>query len=169
MRFSFIARILLSKARRFVSEQDPWYQPRVGTGNLPILERSHSYRHNPILQTTFSPAPGIFGQSRLLDKNRLPGPREGKQRGIKSGGGSDWMQAGAVDLSLPPNRVRRERGTEGVSDVYRTGLIFQISSAYWRMVRSLENFPERATFKMAFFCHISGSLYCLPASFCMAR
>src|SRR5262249_41191110 len=44
---------------------------------------------------------------------------------------------------------------------YGTGQGFapQISAAYWAMVRSLENFPEPATFKIAFRAHASSSAY----------
>ncbi len=38
-----------------------------------------------------------------------------------------------------------------------TGLTFQISSAYWRMVRSLENLPERAVLSTAIRVHRSWS------------
>ena len=42
---------------------------------------------------------------------------------------------------------------------YRTGhgLASQISAAYSTMVRSLENLPEAATFRMAFCAHPFGS------------
>src|SRR5712672_1896077 len=39
------------------------------------------------------------------------------------------------------------------------GLTFQIAAAYSAMVRSLENFPEPATFKMALRTHASGRAY----------
>src|SRR5271169_3108885 len=39
------------------------------------------------------------------------------------------------------------------------GFTFQISVAYSAIVRSLENFPEPATFKMALRAHPSGSAY----------
>jgi hypothetical protein len=37
------------------------------------------------------------------------------------------------------------------------GFAFQISAAYWAIVRSLENFPEPATFRIAFRAHPSPS------------
>jgi len=45
--------------------------------------------------------------------------------------------------------------------LYDTGHGFacQISAAYCAMVRSLENFPEPATFRMALRAHASGSAY----------
>jgi len=39
------------------------------------------------------------------------------------------------------------------------GFMFQMPAAYSAMVRSLENFPELATFKIAFCAHPSGSEY----------
>ena len=39
------------------------------------------------------------------------------------------------------------------------GCTFQISLAYSAMVRSLENFPEPATFKIALLAHALGSRY----------
>src|SRR5271166_4096063 len=39
------------------------------------------------------------------------------------------------------------------------GLTFQISAAYCAIVRSLENFPEPATFRMALRAHWSESAY----------
>ena len=38
------------------------------------------------------------------------------------------------------------------------GFAFQISAAYWTMVRSLENFPELAIFKIALRAHSSRSV-----------
>ena len=38
------------------------------------------------------------------------------------------------------------------------GFAFQISAAYWTMVRSLENFPELAIFKIALRAHSSPSV-----------
>ena len=40
-----------------------------------------------------------------------------------------------------------------------TGCTFQISLLYSAMLRSLENFPEPATFRMALYAHPSGSAY----------
>ena len=37
------------------------------------------------------------------------------------------------------------------------GLAFQISAAYWAIVRSLENFPDPAIFKIALRAHASSS------------
>ncbi len=45
-----------------------------------------------------------------------------------------------------------------------TGFTFQISSAYWRMVRSLENLPERATLSTAMRVHCSWSSQALETS-----
>ena len=39
------------------------------------------------------------------------------------------------------------------------GFTFQMPDAYSAMVRSLENFPEEATFRMALRAHASGSEY----------
>ena len=39
------------------------------------------------------------------------------------------------------------------------GSTFQILAAYSEMVRSLENFPEPATFKIALRAQVSGSAY----------
>ena len=45
-----------------------------------------------------------------------------------------------------------------------TGFTFQISSAYCRMVRSLENLPERAVLRIAIRVHCSGSIQALETS-----
>jgi hypothetical protein len=47
------------------------------------------------------------------------------------------------------------------ADVHDTGhgFAFQISDAYSAMVRSLENFPEAATFKIALAAQALGSRY----------
>ena len=39
-----------------------------------------------------------------------------------------------------------------------TGSTFQISVAYWRIARSLEKIPHRATLRIAIFAHLSRSL-----------
>src|SRR4029077_396648 len=49
------------------------------------------------------------------------------------------------------------------------GFTFQISSAYSEMVRSVENLPELATFKMAFRVQPSGSLYKSSARWSASR
>ena len=46
------------------------------------------------------------------------------------------------------------------------GSTFQISAAYSAIVRSLENFPELATFRIALRAHASGSAYRAPSSSC---
>src|SRR4029077_1460649 len=46
------------------------------------------------------------------------------------------------------------------------GSAFQIPAAYSAMVRSLENFPEQATLRMALRAHASGSAYRSPARCC---
>ena len=48
-------------------------------------------------------------------------------------------------------------------------LMFQMSEAYSAIVRSLENLPVRATFKMALRVQTVGSRYCNPASRCAFR
>src|SRR5208337_2995716 len=46
------------------------------------------------------------------------------------------------------------------------GSAFQMSRAYSAMVRSLENFPELATFRMALRAHSPGFAYNAPAASC---
>src|SRR5271165_583160 len=46
------------------------------------------------------------------------------------------------------------------------GSAFQISEAYWAMARSLENFPELATFRIALCAHAPGSAYNAPSWSC---
>ena len=41
--------------------------------------------------------------------------------------------------------------------------MFQISSAYSRMVRSLENLPMRETLRIVLLSHTAGCLYSVPA------
>src|SRR5262249_21756511 len=59
-------------------------------------------------------------------------------------------------------------GAVGPPNAYGTGhgSAFQIPSAYSRMVRSAENFPEKAMLRIAFFAHSSGRRYRLATSAC---
>ena len=52
-----------------------------------------------------------------------------------------------------------------IADVYGTGhgFTFQMSAAYSAMVRSLENLPEPATFRIALRAQASGSAYSSPS------
>src|SRR5271157_3191295 len=58
----------------------------------------------------------------------------------------------------PFSLLRLVRGNYAFSGIGH-GFTFQISAAYSAMVRSLENFPEPATFRMALCAHPCGSLY----------
>ena len=66
--------------------------------------------------------------------------------------------AGVVELpgdGLP--RLGVGRGAPDGRDHTFTGLSFQMSRVYSRMVRSLENLPMRAVLRMAIFAHFAGS------------
>jgi hypothetical protein len=79
---------------------------------------------------------------------------------------ADWLPAGFLrkvsdlySLNLFPVSQaswRRLRPLVGPSHGTREGLAFQISAAYSAMLRSLENLPELATFRIAFVAHSSG-------------
>jgi len=70
-----------------------------------------------------------------------------------------WNVYGVFLKQRSPNPLRARRS--GPKSIYCTGdgFKFQMSFAYSVMVRSLENFPERATFMMALLSHASGSAY----------
>src|SRR5215472_18740150 len=79
------------------------------------------------------------------------------------------LEPGQVDQDRPRGRMAGQRGDGGglfhVVDHRRLhhdtghGLTCQMSAAYSAIVRSLENFPELATFRMALRAHASGSAY----------
>ena len=58
-------------------------------------------------------------------------------------------------MSFHPSRVTDRRCAHGTGH----GFTFQMSAAYSAMVRSLENFPEPATFRIALRAQASGSAY----------
>ncbi len=77
----------------------------------------------------------------------------------------------SIDEARDVDEDRRGSGLSGeradlghVASVYFTtqGLAFQISAAYSLMVRSLENFPDPATLRMALRAQPSGSAYSTP-------
>ncbi len=80
-------------------------------------------------------------------------------------------------LSLPHSAAARggaagsnelTPGAASEKELYKTGQgsAFQISAAYWAMVRSLENLPLEATFRIAFSAHAPGSRYSAPTRAC---
>src|SRR5262249_13182752 len=73
------------------------------------------------------------------------------------------FKPGHIDQYLfrrrPPRQRRNGRGRMFFFYGTGHGFISQISDAYSAMVRSLENFPELATFKIAMRPHIFGSAY----------
>jgi hypothetical protein len=71
-----------------------------------------------------------------------------------------WIGARSVLLRRFRRRADRcGNGHARGSSFYGTGqgCAFQISAAYWAIVRSLENFPELATFRIALRAHPSPS------------
>src|SRR5262249_722742 len=74
-----------------------------------------------------------------------------------------------VDEHGHRGRLARQRGNRagpfrvvdhwGVHQEARDGLGWQMSAAYSAIVRSLENFPELATFRMALRAQASGTAY----------
>ena len=58
---------------------------------------------------------------------------------------------------VAPKRTRASEIESFMGYFTMQGFAFQISAAYSAMVRSLENFPEPATFKIALRAHPSGS------------
>src|SRR5712692_1667134 len=77
-------------------------------------------------------------------------PGQVDQHGLRGRLAGQWGDRGRL------LRVVHHRGLH-----YDTGhgLTCQMSAAYSAMVRSLENFPELATFRMALRAHASGSAY----------
>ena len=68
--------------------------------------------------------------------------------------GSDIKTRNIRTLSQGGARLEVRRFSYGTGH----GFAFQISAAYWTMVRSLENFPELAIFKIALRAHSSRSV-----------
>jgi len=74
------------------------------------------------------------------------------------------IRPAVVILALEPRRIdqdvsRRRLAGQRRDSRYSTGhgFAFQMSDAYSAMVRSLENFPEWAMFRIALRAHASGS------------
>ncbi len=71
-----------------------------------------------------------------------------------------------IIIPLQPAQVHQHGLRGRLAGEWREGAVhntghrctFQISLAYWAMVRSLENFPEPATFKIALLAQALGSL-----------
>src|SRR5260370_31118963 len=75
---------------------------------------------------------------------------------------------------LSPNKSPSDPGTTTVWQITQghkdrvTGEIFQISSAYWRIVRSEEKPPTRETFWIAIFAQPWGSRYARANRSCVS-
>src|SRR5262245_11684592 len=79
------------------------------------------------------------------------------------------LEPGHVDQQLGRRRQARQwRDVLTRVLVHCTGQRFtpQISDAYSAMVRSLENFPDAATFRMALWAQARGSRYSSPSRSC---
>jgi hypothetical protein len=93
---------------------------------------------------------GLFaGVALVVGMILLPIQKNGEPGGEPLEGGDcrDCREQGSGDCSAPPPRTAYQ-----VSLIWcatRSGCNFQMSSAYSRMVRSLENFPMRMQFKNA--------------------
>ena len=87
----------------------------------------------------------------LLEGGALGGDhRHQFVRGFDERRGSFVLQLGGQGVDIDAGRKPESTGQ---------GLAFQISAAYSAMVRSLENFPQLATFTMALRTHAPDSAY----------